>query len=98
MENVPFDSVFVNLCVFSIAGLFGVAYMFSAVRYVYARHPDAHKFLNLLKAWLVLYGIVGAQMAFILRPFFYPAQTFFAQRGGNVFVHILWHLDRLLGG
>ena len=96
-NHVPFG-VFVNLCVFSIAGLFGVSYMFSAVRYVYARRPDASKFLNLVRTWLVLYGVVGAQMAYMLAPYFHESTQFFNKRGGNVFVDIVQHLGRLFGG
>jgi hypothetical protein len=95
--NHPPFGVFVNLCVFCIAGLFGVSYTFSAVRTIYARHPDAPKFFSLFKVWRALYGVVGAQMAYLLAPYFHVSNDFLNKRGGNVFVDIMHHLGRLFG-
>jgi hypothetical protein len=47
---------------------------------------------RLFRAWLVLYALVGAQMAWILRPFIGAPDlpfAWFRQRGGNVFVDVL---------
>ncbi|HYE03756.1 MAG TPA: hypothetical protein VD963_11050 [Phycisphaerales bacterium] len=50
--------------------------------------------------WVVIYGLVGAQMGWLLRPFIgQPGApfTWFRPRSGNFFESVLTHLERLLG-
>lgn len=90
--------VFVNLMAFSIAGLLGVSYLFSAAQYLYRSYSQPQRFLAFLTMWIMLYGIVGAQMAYNLGPYFTQADRFFNPRGGNVLMNIAQHLTKLLGG
>ena len=55
---------------------------------------------GVLRVWILIYAVVGAQMAWILRPFIGAPNeqfTFFRQRGGNFFKAVLEAL-RDLGG
>jgi hypothetical protein len=73
--------VFVNLLAFSIGGLLGVSYLFSAAQYLYTAYPRPHRFLSFLTMWIMLYGVVGAQMAYNLGPYFSQTDRFFNPRG-----------------
>jgi hypothetical protein len=90
--------VLVNVAVFSIAGFFGVSFLLAAMRHVHRDNPQLATFLNVVKGWIVLYGIVGAQMSWLLRPFFHATNVFLRPRGGNIFEAIFKHLMALLGG
>jgi len=56
---------------------------------------------SIFRIWIVLYGLVGAQMGWLLRPFVgSPDLPFewFRPRQGNFFLAVLQHLHELLGG
>lgn len=90
--------VLVNLVAFCIAGLLGVSYLFSAARHLYQSYPQPQRFLGFLTMWIMLYGIVGAQMAYNLGPYFRKTDVFFNNRGGSVLMDMADHLAKLLGG
>jgi hypothetical protein len=55
---------------------------------------------RVFRVWLILYALVGAQMAWVLRPFIgAPGQPFslFRERQSNIFVEVLRTLGELLG-
>jgi hypothetical protein len=55
---------------------------------------------GLLKVWVVIYALVGAQMAWILRPFIGTPHlpfAWFRPRGGNVFGDLLRTIGELFG-
>jgi hypothetical protein len=63
------------------------------------REPDQAS-NAIVYVWIVIYGLVGMQMGWLLRPFIgHPDAPFewFRQRQGNVFQSILHHLQQLLG-
>lgn len=90
--------VLVNVAVFCIAGFFGVSFFLAAMRHIHRGKPQLAAFLRVIKGWIMLYGIVGAQMSWLLRPFFQATDVFMRERGGNVFVAILKSVAELLGG
>ena len=54
----------------------------------------------IFRVWTIIYGLVGMQMGWLLRPFIGQPDTPFAlfrARSGNFFVGLLDHLSRLLG-
>ncbi|GJM24326.1 MAG: hypothetical protein DHS20C16_07410 [Phycisphaerae bacterium] len=56
---------------------------------------------GVFKIWVLLYGLVGAQMGWLLRPFIgSPDLPFewFRERQGNFFMSAAEHLSNLLGG
>jgi len=44
---------------------------------------------RVVRWWVLLYALVGAQMAWLLRPFFTPTEVFLRPRAGNFFVAVL---------
>jgi hypothetical protein len=56
---------------------------------------------SIFQIWVIIYALVGAQMAWLLRPFIgHPASGFawFRQREGNFFSSLLEHIQKLIGG
>jgi len=55
---------------------------------------------KLFQAWLVVYALVAAQMAWVLRPFIGASKLpfeWFGQRGGNGFTDVLHAIGELMG-
>ncbi len=55
----------------------------------------------IFRIWVIIYGLVGAQMGWLLRPFIGSPNlefTWFRHREGNFFQSVFYHLQRLLGG
>jgi hypothetical protein len=56
---------------------------------------------SIFQIWVIIYALVGAQMAWLLRPFIgHPASGFawFRHREGNFFSSLLEHIQKLIGG
>jgi hypothetical protein len=54
----------------------------------------------IFQVWVIIFGLVGAQMAWLLRPFIgHPARPFewFRTRQGNFFESVFDHLSHLMG-
>jgi hypothetical protein len=95
-----------NVTIFALTGLFGVTFLYQAMRpdteaqsATQSTEDDSQKkdsYLrlrsNILRFWLVLYGFVGSQLGWTLRPFFgMPGQfEFFRPREGN-FLGGVWN-------
>jgi hypothetical protein len=62
--------VLVNVAVFGIAGLVGVQFLFQGARRLFEHTPQLGAQMTFLRAWVVLYGLVGLQMGYLFRPFF----------------------------
>jgi hypothetical protein len=90
-----------NVGIFSISGVVGLLYLLQGMRLVSARDRrgvDARAWV--LRLWIVLYGFVGSQLAWTLRPFFgAPESSFelFRGFGGNFYTNILASLGEVLG-
>ena len=71
----------------------------SALRYPDARQAGGSVW-GVFKIWIVIFGLVGAQMAWLLRPFIgSPNRPFewFRPMGGNFFESVATQFQRLLG-
>ncbi len=92
-----------NVVIFALTGIFGVSFLYQAMRPTANAELDAHVHLrsNILRFWLMLYGLVGSQLGWTLRPFFGSAGPFevFRPREGN-FLTGVWNaiLTLMLGG
>jgi len=111
-DSYPF-MVILNVSFFAIAGLIGLGFLRKALtaalgeEYVppsfgegESPRPVVMKQLSgtVFRVWLVIYGVVGAQMGWILRPFVgSPHLTFewFRNRGSNFFSAFLDNLEQL---
>jgi hypothetical protein len=104
-DSYPFMKL-LNVAFFAIAGLGGILFLRVALRGAFAvpagdgesapgglRGPRA-----VLRAWIVIYAMVGAQMGWVLRPFVGAPQLpfrVFRAREANVFVDVLRTLGDL---
>ncbi len=91
--------VLLNSAFFGLAGFCGWRFSLHAAQQVYQTQPNADALLKMFKAWLVVYGLVGMQMAWLLRPYFNDADIFLRPLGteGNIFVsltRLLWNVVR----
>ncbi len=93
--------VVVNVAVLALAGCMGVRFLFHGVRRVLGNQPGAGKQMTFMTAWMAMYGLVGAQMGWMLRPFFSPTTELFRapESGGEtVFAAIASLVWQLVGG
>ncbi len=82
-----------NVAVFTLTGIFGVSFLYQAMRpNEEETSPNVKLRANILRFWLCLYGLVGSQLGWILRPFFGSPGGFelFREREGN-FLWGVWN-------
>jgi hypothetical protein len=62
-------------------------------------HPPAERAKSVFRIWIIVFGLVGAQMSWVLRPFIGGGKEFalFRPRGGNFFEAVWTQLMHLLG-
>jgi hypothetical protein len=91
-----------NVAIFTLTGLIGVRLFYSGIRSVMEFTEATPKIRNrLLLFWLTLYGLVGSQLGWTLRPFFgHPDQPFqlFREVEGNFYGQVLRSFFSLLFG
>src|SRR5919202_2802945 len=81
-----------NVVIFAITGIIGVSFFYRGM--LFFNNQDSEKTkgrTDVVKAWLVLYGFVGSQMGWTLRPFFGDhGQSFqlFRPLQSNFYFHI----------
>jgi len=90
-----------NVAVFTIAGSMGVVFLGQGMQVVAASGKEgANARRWVLRLWILVYGFVGSQMAWTLRPFVgAPSMKFelFRQLGGNFYANVLISLAEILG-
>ena len=90
-----------NVAICAISGWMGVLFLSQGMRIVAAAGKQgAGARSNVVRLWILLYGFVGSQMAWTLRPFIgAPAMKFelFRQLGGNFYSNILASIGEMLG-
>lgn len=77
-----------NVAVFAVTGIFGVSFLYQSMRPVAQSDTDTNVQVraSILRFWLCLYGFVGSQLGWTLRPFFgspHGAFELFRSREGN---------------
>jgi hypothetical protein len=91
-----------NVVILTLTGFFGLTFLMSGMSHV--QQEDGHMTRGLiLRMWILIYGFVGTQMAWTLRPFLgapgYPFQIF-RQLGGNFYVNVvesIWDILTSIG-
>ncbi|MEY3869881.1 MAG: hypothetical protein RLZZ338_3772 [Cyanobacteriota bacterium] len=82
-----------NVAIFALTGFLGVSFLYQGMNFLSEEDTNGLKIRNqILQFWLVLYGFVGCQLGWTLRPFFGdPDQPFsvFRARGSNFYLNIL---------
>lgn len=89
-----------NVGVFAITGLMGINFFYKGLLFLEQHDGKSNGRTFIVRGWLVLYGLVGSQMGWILRPFFgEPERPFqlFRQLESNFYLHIWKMLSNALG-
>jgi hypothetical protein len=91
-----------NVAVFMTTGVFGVSFLYQAMRPAAEADGDSTNVNvrdRILRLWLMLYGFVGSQLGWTLRPFFGSSETFilFRPREGNFLIGVGTALRHVLG-
>jgi len=88
-----------HVAVFAIAGLFGVTVLYGGLKRLAPEGIDSRKIRALLLSWLLLYGLVGGQLAWTLKPFlgtpYLPATPPFRVESGNIYVSVFESMSQL---
>lgn len=94
--------VLLDVGVFVVGGAVSLGFLARAVRVVFGEEGGQLRARWVFRTWLVIYGVVGAQMGWVLRPFIGNPQLEFTwfrhQRQANVFGGVLDLLRDLGGG
>jgi hypothetical protein len=88
--------LFLNVVFCGLAGLVGLGFLYRAVNLVFpdeAGAEEGRRARRIFRVWLLIFGVVGAQMAWILKPFVGNPQLPFAwvrdSRVSNFFEFVL---------
>lgn len=91
-----------NVAILTLTGFFGLTFLMSGMSHVQQEDGQMARGL-ILRMWILIYGFVGTQMAWTLRPFLgapgYPFQIF-RQLGGNFYVNVaesIWEILTSIG-
>lgn len=91
-----------NVVVFGVTGLIGIHSFYRSLIFIHNSDSiNLKKRLAVIKAWLVLYGFVGSQLGWTLRPFFGTPneqfQIFRPHLESNFYLHIWKIITQSLG-
>lgn len=94
-DSYAFIKLF-NVVIFAIGGGYGLLFLMRGVKVLKIFDGST---VNLLRAWFLVWALVGAQMAWILRPFIGVADQPFAlfrEQESNFYINILETLGQVL--
>ena len=85
-DNYRF-AVLVNVAAFAVAGWCGARFALEATAAVHEDPVLRRRCLVAMRAWMWVYGLVGLQMAWLLRPYFRQTDVFIRPlgEGGSIF-------------
>ncbi|MHB1296291.1 MAG: actin-binding WH2 domain-containing protein [Anaerolineae bacterium] len=89
-----------SVVIFAVSGARGIGFLSEGVRIVAASPEQARTRRGVVRLWVILYALVGTQMAWALRPFVgAPSLPFelFRSLGGNFYSNVLASLGEILG-
>lgn len=90
-----------NVAIFLFTGVIGVQFLYQGIQFISDQDPDGQAIrTRILQFWLVLYGFVGSQLGWTLRPIFgAPNQPFelFRQMQGNIYLDIVKAISEIFG-
>jgi hypothetical protein len=95
-DSYPFIKL-LNVSIFAISGLMGIGFFLRAVDHLRLFEGTPR---SVLKVWLIVWSLIGAQMAWILRPFIGVAdQPFqlFREQESNFYLNMIHTLRELIG-
>lgn len=90
-----------NVGILAITGLIGVKFLYQGMQLLSKEDEEGLKTrMSILRFWLFLYGFVGTQLAWTLRPFFgRPNSPFelFREMQGNFYLDVFQALGEIFG-
>jgi hypothetical protein len=90
-----------NVIIFSLTGFLGIKFFYEAMQAFSENELVGQETREkILQLWLILYGLVGCQLGWTLRPFFgNPGMPFelFREMGGNFYLDIMKALGEIFG-
>jgi hypothetical protein len=98
-----------NVAFFVVGGVLGFVVLRSATRTMFEASANSeansaaanHRTSRVLRVWCFVYGIVGAQMGWLMRPFIGSPDLPFEllrERDGSIFTGILHSIAEMFGG
>lgn len=90
-----------NVAIFIFTGVIGVNFLYQGMHLISDPDTEGQPIrTRLLQFWLVLYGFVGSQLGWTLRPIFGSPNTpfeLFRQLQGNIYLDIVKAISEVLG-
>ena len=90
-----------NVAIFMLTGIIGVHFLYNGIQLISDEDPEGQGIrTRILQFWLVLYGFVGSQLGWTLRPIFgSPNAPFelFRQMQGNIYLDIVKAVSEIFG-
>ncbi|BAZ12640.1 hypothetical protein NIES4071_44720 [Calothrix sp. NIES-4071] len=90
-----------NVAIFGITGFFGVKFLYEGMQLLSELDEVGKKTrTSILRSWLLLYGFIGMQLGWFLRPFFGSPDTkfeMFRAVQGNFYLDIVSAISEILG-
>ena len=90
-----------NVAIFGITGFFGVKFLYEGMQLLSELDEVGKKTrTTILRSWLLLYGFIGMQLGWFLRPFFGSPDTkfeMFRAVQGNFYLDIVSAVSEILG-
>ncbi len=90
-----------NVAIFMLTGVIGVQFLYNGIQLISDEDPEGQAIrTRILQFWLILYGFVGSQLGWTLRPFFgSPDKPFelFRQMQGNIYLDIVKAVSEIFG-
>ena len=99
-DNYQFFKL-LNVAIFILTGVIGVQFLYRGMKSISAQDEEGESArTKILQFWLVLYGFVGSQLGWVIRPIFgNPDNQFvlFRQMQGNIYLDIINAISEVLG-
>ncbi|OKH31650.1 actin-binding WH2 domain-containing protein [Calothrix sp. HK-06] len=90
-----------NVAIFGITGFFGIKFLYEGMQLLSELDEVGKKTrTSILRSWLLLYGFIGMQLGWFLRPFFGSPDTkfeMFRAVQGNFYLDIVAAMSEILG-
>lgn len=90
-----------NVAIFALTGVIGVNFLYQGIQLISDEDPEGQAIrTRILQFWLILYGFVGSQLGWTLRPIFgSPSNPFelFRQMQGNIYLDIVKAVGEIFG-
>jgi hypothetical protein len=98
--NDKFFFLLLNVAIFALTGILGISFLYRMMKPIDSDDtaPNIKLRTNILRFWLMLYGFVGTQLGWTMRPFFATGNTFQWIRNteGSFFTAIVESVQRFI--